>query len=86
MKKILNIGIPVALQDGFIQVSFIVITVIANRRGLDTARGCGDRGEDHQLFVFGSFFYVFRRFLLFVHRILGRGSMSVLRGRFVMGF
>lgn len=41
MKKILNIGIPVALQDGFIQVSFIVITVIANRRGLDTAAAVG---------------------------------------------
>ena len=32
--QILRIGIPVALQDGFIQISFIVITVIANRRGL----------------------------------------------------
>ena len=41
MKKILNIGIPVALQDGFIQVAFIVITVIANRRGLDTAAAVG---------------------------------------------
>ena len=37
MQKILNIGVPVALQDGFIQIAFIVITIIANRRGLDTA-------------------------------------------------
>ena len=35
--KILNIGIPVALQDGFIQIAFIVITIIANRRGLNAA-------------------------------------------------
>ena len=41
MKKILNIGIPVALQDGFIQIAFIIITIIANRRGLDTAAAVG---------------------------------------------
>ena len=41
IKRLLKIGIPVALQDGFIQVSFIVITVIANRRGLDTAAAVG---------------------------------------------
>lgn len=32
--KILKIGIPIAMQDGFIQIAFMVITVIANRRGL----------------------------------------------------
>lgn len=41
MQKILSIGIPVALQDGFIQIAFIVITIIANRRGLDTAAAVG---------------------------------------------
>ena len=41
MRKILKIGIPVALQDGFIQIAFIVITIIANRRGLDTAAAVG---------------------------------------------
>lgn len=39
--KILNIGIPVALQDGFIQIAFIIITIIANRRGLNTAAAVG---------------------------------------------
>ncbi len=39
--QILRIGIPVALQDGFIQISFIVITVIANRRGLSDAAAVG---------------------------------------------
>ncbi len=39
--KILKIGIPVAVQEGFIQVSFLVITVIANRRGVDTAAAVG---------------------------------------------
>lgn len=38
---LLNIGIPVALQDGFIQVAFIAITVIANARGLDDAAAVG---------------------------------------------
>ncbi len=41
MGQILRIGIPVALQDGFIQVSFIVITVIANRRSLEAAAAVG---------------------------------------------
>lgn len=34
MEKILKIGIPITLQDGFIQISFIIITIIANRRVL----------------------------------------------------
>lgn len=41
MGQILHIGIPVALQDGFVQISFIVITVIANRRGLNDAAAVG---------------------------------------------
>ena len=41
MGQLLKIGIPVALQDGFIQIAFIVITIIANRRGLDTAAAVG---------------------------------------------
>ncbi len=38
---ILKVGLPVALQDGFIQIAFIVITVIANRRGLNDAAAVG---------------------------------------------
>ncbi len=38
---ILRVGVPVALQDGFIQIAFIVITVIANRRGLNDAAAVG---------------------------------------------
>ena len=41
MGAILKVGIPVALQDGFIQVAFIVITVIANMRGLNDAAAVG---------------------------------------------
>ena len=39
--QILRIGIPVALQDGLIQVGFLVITVIANGRGLTDAAAVG---------------------------------------------
>ena len=39
--QILKIGIPIALQDGFIQIAFIVITIIANRRGLTAAAAVG---------------------------------------------
>ncbi|MGI6094686.1 MAG: MATE family efflux transporter [Lachnospiraceae bacterium] len=41
MRKILKIGFPIALQDGLIQISFIVITIIANRRGLNDAAAVG---------------------------------------------
>lgn len=39
--KILKTGIPIALQDGFIQVAFLLITVIANQRGLSDAAAVG---------------------------------------------
>ena len=41
MRNLLSVGVPVALQDGFIQISFIVITIIANRRGLADAAAVG---------------------------------------------
>lgn len=41
MKRLLSIGVPVALQDGLIQISFLVITIIANRRGLNDAAAVG---------------------------------------------
>ena len=41
MKQILSVGIPVALQDGFIQISFLLITIIANSRGLSDAAAVG---------------------------------------------
>ncbi len=41
MKGILHSGCPIALQDGFIQISFLVITMIANSRGLVAAAAVG---------------------------------------------
>ncbi len=41
MKSILKIGSPIAVQDGLIQVAFIIITVIANKRGLNDAAAVG---------------------------------------------
>lgn len=41
MGRLLKIGVPVAMQDGLIQVAFIVITVIVNRRGLNDAAAVG---------------------------------------------
>lgn len=38
---ILKVGIPVAVQDGLIQVAFVVITIIANSRGLVAATSVG---------------------------------------------
>lgn len=39
--KILRVGTPICAQDGFIQVSFMIITVIANRRGVEVAAAVG---------------------------------------------
>ena len=41
MSGLPKIGLPVAVQDGLIQIAFIVITVIANRRGLNDAAAVG---------------------------------------------
>ena len=41
IKLILKIGLPIAIQDGFIQISFLAITVIANGRGLVDAAAVG---------------------------------------------
>ena len=39
--NILRVGFPVALQDGFIQIAFLIVTIIANRRGLLDAAAVG---------------------------------------------
>ena len=39
--SILNVGIPISAQDGFIQISFLLITIFANRRGLSDAAAVG---------------------------------------------
>lgn len=41
MGQILKIGVPVAFQDGLIQIAFIVITIIANHRGLNDSAAVG---------------------------------------------
>ena len=41
MGQILKIGVPITLQDGFIQIAFIIITIIVNQRGLNDAAAVG---------------------------------------------
>lgn len=41
LSALLKIGLPIAFQDGFIQISFMVITIIANRRGISVAAAVG---------------------------------------------
>lgn len=41
MSEVLKVGIPVALQDGFLQISFLLITLFANLRGLEDAAAVG---------------------------------------------
>ncbi len=41
LSEILRIGVPVAMQEGFIQISFLVITAIANSRGVEVSAAVG---------------------------------------------
>lgn len=41
IREMLSVGLPIAAQDGFIQISFLVITVIANYRGVEVAAAVG---------------------------------------------
>lgn len=41
LSEILKVGVPIAIQDGLIQVSFLVITAIANQRGIVAAASVG---------------------------------------------
>lgn len=41
LKNILKIGFPISLQDALIQISFLILTVIANKRGLIDSAAVG---------------------------------------------
>ncbi|MGI6212665.1 MAG: MATE family efflux transporter [Anaerovoracaceae bacterium] len=41
IRTILKTGFPIACQDGFVQIAFLVITVIANQRGVVAAASVG---------------------------------------------
>ena len=41
MGQLLSIGVPIALQDGLVQLAFVSITIIANGRGLTDAAAVG---------------------------------------------
>ena len=45
IREILGVGIPIAVQDAFIQISFLIITMIARRDGRSGCRHCG---KNHQ--------------------------------------
>lgn len=41
LSEMLKVGMPVAVQDGCIQIAFIIITIIANQRGINDAAAVG---------------------------------------------
>lgn len=41
IQSIFQVGFPIALQDGLIQISFLIITIIANSRGVEIAAAVG---------------------------------------------
>lgn len=54
LRGILGIGVPTAVQDGCIQIAFIIITVIANYRGLERCGSCRRRRKGDQRVVPGT--------------------------------
>ena len=62
LKNILGIGIPISLQDGFIQISFIVITIIVNQRGLNDAAAVGIVEKIISFVIFSAIFYAVSSF------------------------
>ncbi len=90
MGKILGIGIPIEFQDGLIQVAFIIITIIANQRGLNDAAAVVRLGGQYLRgyifdcifagihFSFSGFFCACRKSgLSFLHNILAIVLMRV---------
>lgn len=59
MKTLLAIGLPISCQDGLIQISFLIITAIANSRGVEVAafaaqnRGAGNDERGRQALLCG---------------------------------
>lgn len=41
LRNILKVGLPISFQDGLIQIAFLIITVIANKRGLIDSAAVG---------------------------------------------
>ena len=62
MGGLLKIGFPIAMQDGFIQIAFIIITIIANRRGLNDAAAVGIVEKIISLFFLVPVLYAVYRF------------------------
>ncbi len=75
MWQILRVGFPVAVQDGCIQIAFIIITVIANHRGLNDAAAVGIVEK-----MISAIFIIPSSMLAtvshFLHRISGQESMT----------
>lgn len=40
-RELLRVGVPICMQDAFIQITFIILTIIANSRGLEQAAAVG---------------------------------------------
>ena len=60
IKDIFKIGFPISMQDGLIQISFIIITIIANSRGVDIAAAVG---VVEKIISFGIFFAITCQFI-----------------------
>ena len=41
LRDLLRVGVPICLQDAFIQITFLILTIIANSRGLEQAAAVG---------------------------------------------
>lgn len=83
LARVLKVGTPIAMQDGFIQISFIVITMIANSRGLVAAAGVGIVEK-----LIGFFFLVPSAFLSAISAVTAQnmGAEKPERARRSLGY
>ena len=73
---IFSIGVPIACQEGFIQVSFMVITAIANSRGVEIAAAVGIVEK-----IIGFFFLVPSAMLSTVSAVAAQNAGAQLHDR-----
>lgn len=78
LDQVIRTGLPICLQDGCIQISFVIITVIANSRGVEIAAAVGITEK-----IIGFFFLVPSSLLASVSAICRsvRGCRRICRRR-----
>lgn len=77
-KHILKVGFPVAIQDGCVQIAFMIITIIANSRGLNDAAAVGIVEKDDHCHLLLFLLQCLQLYQLYLHKISVPKTTDVL--------